>query len=251
MVNLVAVILSPPRSFADGDDALAFKKLRYDEDYSYLRDLDTRRDPLGRLKYVPLRANGDSYLSLGGEVRERYEYTENPTFGQDPQDEHGVFLQRYVLHGDLYLGPHVRVFGQLFSALETGREGGPSPVDENKLELQNAFVDFRFALTHVLALALRAGRQEMQFGSGRLVDVREGPNVRRTFDAGRLIFEFPAWRIDGIVARPRQTRSGIFDDDANRDQALWGVYATGGQDILSVGRLDLYYLGFRDDKGAF
>jgi hypothetical protein len=56
MVNLVAVILPAPRSFADGDDALAFKKLCYDEDSSYLRDLDTRRDPLGRLKFVPLRA---------------------------------------------------------------------------------------------------------------------------------------------------------------------------------------------------
>jgi hypothetical protein len=35
------------------------------------------------------------------------------------------------------------------------------------------------------------------------VDAREGPNVRRTFDAARVIFELPDWRIDGVAGRPR------------------------------------------------
>src|SRR3546814_17711340 len=84
---------------------------------------------------------GEIYLSLGGEIRQRYEYTHYPAFGEDPQDQAGVWLQRHVLHGDLQLGPHVRVFGELFSALEAGRKNGPSPVDENELEVQNAFID--------------------------------------------------------------------------------------------------------------
>ena len=41
------------------------------------------------------------------------EYTHNPVWGDDPQDDHGVFLQRHVLFGDLHLGPRVRVFGEL------------------------------------------------------------------------------------------------------------------------------------------
>ena len=64
-------------------------------------------------------------------MRERHEYTHNPVWGDDPQDDHGVFLQRYVLFGDLHLGPRVRVFGELYSALESGREGPSNPIDEN------------------------------------------------------------------------------------------------------------------------
>src|SRR3546814_7571683 len=83
-----------------------------------------------------------------------------PAFGEDPQDQAGVWLQRHVLHGDLQLGPHVRVFGELFSALEAGRKNGPSPVDENELEVQNAFIDFGFAPADRSELKLRTGRSE-------------------------------------------------------------------------------------------
>lgn len=245
------LLLTAQTGMAAGDRTPPFQKLRFQEDFSYLRDPANRTALIDPLKFIPLDGSGDSYLTLGGEVRQRYAYTANPLFGESPQDEAGVWLQRYAVHGDLRVGPYVRLFGQLYSALEAGREGGPSPVDENQLELQNGFFELGFPPMEATALKIRGGRQEVQLGSGRLVDVREGPNVRRTFDAGRLIVEVPDWRIDGIAARPRQSRPGVFDDDANGDQALWGVYATGGQDILPIGQLDLYYLGFRDDEGSF
>jgi len=227
------------------------REAAFDDNVSCFRDPANRESLLAALEFIPLDREGDVYLSLGGEVRERYEYTHDPLFGADPQDETGVWLQRYMLHGDLHLGPHIRLFGQLFSALEAGRAGGPSPVDENELEVQNGFLDLSFAPRQDSRLTLRAGRQELRFGSGRLVDLREGPNVRRTFDAARAIVEFLDSRVDGLIARPRATEPGVFDDDANDDQALWGVYATSGASVLLLGRLDLYYLGFRDDAGAF
>lgn len=39
----------------------------------------------------------------------------------------GVWLQRYSIFGDLHFSPSQRFFGQLTSALETGRAGGPGP----------------------------------------------------------------------------------------------------------------------------
>ena len=51
-----------------------FQQLRYLEDYSYLQDESLRREPLDRLKYLPLRkGKPDWYLSIGGEMRQRYE----------------------------------------------------------------------------------------------------------------------------------------------------------------------------------
>ena len=236
---------------ADEPCRTGLSSLRYEDDVACFRALDVDAGILGRLKFIPITGDGAVSLSFGGELRQRYEFTDNPVFGQDRQDEAGVWLQRAVLHGDLRVGQHVRVFAQLFSALEAGREGGPSPVDENRLALQNGFVDFRFAPVERLEATVRAGRQELQYGSGRLVDVREGPNVRRTFDAARAILEARDWRVDGLAARPRAVEPGVFDDEANDDQALWGVYATGGRELLPAGRLDLYYLGFRDDAGVF
>ena len=240
-----------PAALAGEGCALIAEKLRYDDDVACFRDPAGREELLDQLKWIPIDETADVHLSLGGEIRQRYEYTSDPLFGEDPQDEAGAWLQRYTLHGDLHLGDHVRVFGQFLSALETGRKAGPSPVDENKLELQNGFVDLRFAPTPDSLLSLRGGRQELQFGSGRLVDVREGPNVRRTFDAARVTLALPDWRIDGVVGQPRALEPGLFDDEADDNQVLWGVYATAGPGPLPLGSLDLYYLGFRDTEGSF
>ncbi len=175
-----------------------YQKLRYEEDYRYLQDPSKRTDWFDPIKYVPL--SEEAYLSLGGLIRERYEYIHNPLWGQDPQDKRGVFLQRYMLHADVHVGAHVRVFGQLQSALESGRRGGPSPVDEDKLDLHQAFLDIALPLGESRTLTLRGGRQEMSYGSARLIDVRQGPNVRRSFDGARVLLQWHDWRIDGVVA---------------------------------------------------
>lgn len=198
------------------------------------------------MKHVPL--GPASYLTLGGEIRERYEYTHNPTFGEDPQDRSGVFLQRYALHGDLHLGTHFRLFGQLFSALQDGRAGGPSPVDENELDLQQAFFDVSLDIRPI-RLTLRPGRQELSYGTARLVDVREGPNVRRKFDGVRAIVEGPGWRLDAFAMYLAEDNRNVFDDGTDPHRKLWGVYDAGKLPSGLPGSIDLYYLGLRDDRG--
>jgi hypothetical protein len=155
------------------------------------------------------------------------------------------------LHADLHLGQGIRIFSQIYSALAVGQKGGPSPVDENQLEFQNAFIDFRALTTRLSELTLRVGLQELQFGSGRLVDVREGPNVRRTFYAVRTFLELPDWRIDATIARPRLIQPGIFDDEVNDQQELWGIYAAGNGQLFSHGNADFYYLGYRNRNATF
>lgn len=233
----LALLLAAFPGVAEAACGTDFSKLRFDEDPSCFRG-EMPLDVLDRLKFMSLDEGGDVWFGLGGEIRQRYEYTQDPAFGADRQDKAGVWLQRYVLHGDLRLGSRLRLFGQFYSALESGRAGGGSPVDENKLELQNAFIE----LTPFQApLTLRAGRQELQFGSGRLVDVREGPNVRRTFDGFRAFLVQGGWRVDALAVRPRISHSDAFDDKTDHGQSLWGIYAAGGG-------LDLYYLGF--ESGA-
>ncbi|MDW4497872.1 alginate export family protein [Sulfitobacter sp. D35] len=245
--SLLASALAPSLATAQEGCALGFEKLRFDDDTDCFR---TQEDLTGFDALKDIEIAPDVVLSIGGELRERYEYTRNPAFSADPQDENGVWLQRFTLHGDLKVGEHIRLFGQLFSAFEEGRAGGASPVDRNDLTVQNAFVDVRGPIAGGHA-NLRFGRQELQFGSGRFIDVREGPNVRRTFDAVRPSFQVDDWRIDGLWARPRITEPGIFDDRQNDDQELWALYATKDNAFVADGTLDLYYLGFRNDGASF
>lgn len=226
-----------------------FKLIRYEEDYSHLSTAGRPLTSWERLKYVPLDANGLAWISFGGELRERWEYQRNPDFGGEHRRS-SVWLQRGTFSADLHLGP-LRFYGQVLHAIQSGRPGGPSPVDENRLDWQNAFVEIASGPGAPLSVTARLGRQEMRFGSGRLVDPREGPNVRRTFDGGRLILEHGPWTLNGLYVRPRQDRFGAFDDRTNEALALWGAYAVGKDLIWPGSALDLYALGYENGNARF
>ena len=229
-------------------EAALYKMVRQDEDWSYLRHNPGRNpDYLEKVKYIPLRNEEGWYVSLGGDVRERYELLDHPLWGQGQTDTNGYLMQRYLLHADIHLGPRVRVFSQFKSGLINERNGGPRPTDEDKAEFHQAFVDLGIGGKNLLSF--RAGRQELSFGTSRLVSIREQPNVRQSFDGLRATLNLPRWRIDGFVTRPVETNPGAFDDSPDHTRTFWGLYAVRPWRVLPGGHLDLYYLGI-DRKNA-
>ncbi|MGH7378212.1 MAG: alginate export family protein, partial [Candidatus Methylomirabilales bacterium] len=146
-----------------------YKPLRFEEDYRYLRDRALRTDFWDPIKYILLKGDGGHFLSLGGEARERYEFFKHFAWGAGPEDRDGHLLQRHLLHADLHLGEQLRLFGQLQSSLEHGRKGGPRPTDEDQLDVHQAFAELKPRFGEAAARMLRVGRQEMSFGSSRLV----------------------------------------------------------------------------------
>jgi hypothetical protein len=228
-----------------------FELLRAEEDYRYLAlpDSAVRPSVFDPLKFIALSATKKSYLTLGGEVRQQYEYVRNTDWGEGPEDNNGYLLQRYMGHADLHLGPHVRLFGQLKSGLATGKRGGPELPDEDRLDLHQAFMDLNARWAQSV-LTLRLGRQELSYGSSRLVSVREGPNVRQSFEGARVRWQAPAWRLDGFVTRPTTTEPGFFDDNPNPQVGFWGLYGVRPLAHLAGG-LDLYYLGLANAQARF
>jgi hypothetical protein len=234
----------------------AYKLLRYEEDYSYLRDPARRTEFWDPIKYVPLGGRGDWFLSIGGEVRERFEFFHNPGAGSAPADAHGnngTMLERYLLHGDLHLGPYFRFFGQFVSGQEGGLIPGPRPdIDRNAFDAHQAFADFVLPLAGEKdTLTGRLGRQEFEYGSGRLIDVRDGPNLRLSFDAARWLARAGNWRVDGWWGKPVRNRPGVFDDDPDPSRSFWGVYAVHPVALLPEGHVDLYYLGFENQQAVY
>ena len=226
----------------------AIDLLREDEDWSFLADPKLRQDFWDPIKYIRLRhGRNDWFLTISGEAREVWEQTGNNNWGQQPY-WNNFFLERYMLGFDAHFGKHVRTFVQFKSGLESFRIGGPRPIDEKKLDFQNAFLDLATAGDHNW-LTLRVGIQELEYGAGRLIDVREGPNVRLSFIGFRLLNKVGSWRIDAFAVRPRLDNFGFFDDYPNHQVEFWGVY---GWRLLSRGvSIDAYYLGLNRAQASY
>jgi hypothetical protein len=235
----------------------AYKLLRYEEDYTYLFTTPgLRTDFWDPVKFMPLWWLDPGYLSLGGEVRGRGEFIHNPDAGLPPANAHGNngdLLQRYLLHADLHLGPWLRFFGQIVTGLEDGRIGGPRPdIDRDPFGVHQAFADLILPVAGEKdTLTTRLGRQELEYGSGRLIDVRDGVNLRLSFDAARLLLHTGEWEVDGWWGKPVLNRLGVFDDIPDPARAFWGLYAVGPLPLLPKGNVDLYYLGFENKDAVY
>jgi hypothetical protein len=229
----------------------AYKQLRYDEDYRYLQDAEKRTDFLDSVKYCSLDRAADWWATLGGEARLRYEYFKNPQWGAAPQDNNGYLLQRYMLHGDVHYQDVFRLFTKFKSGLVEDRTGGPRPTDQDDFDLHQLFVDGRIPWGEKQSLTLRAGRQELAYGSSRLISYRESPNVRLSFDGAKAMLQLDSWHVDAFAVRPVDTNPGVFDDGSDPDTKLWGVYAVTPIRVLPGWNGDFYYLGIERDDATF
>lgn len=234
----------PPRSAAP-----VILQSRFDEDWRAMCNPSMRVDPLDSAKCIQL-GDGGPMLSFGGELRERFEWVRNPAFGFGGVGEDSVSLHRLLLQVDIRWD-QARVFVQVGNHLATRRDFGRQQTDVDRMDLQQGFLDLSADLGVHECGTLRLGRQEISFGSGRLVSAREGPNVRRSFDGARGFIVADDYRVDAFAVRPVRLETGNFDDSSDRSTAFWGVYASGLKVAGPDRRLDLYYLGYRRDKGAF
>lgn len=249
LLPLSSVLFAQP---ACPDRPPPYQLLRQDEDYRYLKDPACQVDFWDRLKYVPFGSDADRFLVVGGEVREWYESFRNASWGRGTQDGNGYLLQRLTLHADVHAAPRVRFFVQLTSDIQAGRNGGPRPViDESRLFLEQSFVDLALFRTRKKSMTLRVGRQEFRFGSGRFVDVREGPNVRQAFDGVSLKWETCSWTIDGFAVKPVRNGAAVFDAPPNPRSTFWGTYAVHPLKSVKGANVDLYYLGLARKNAVF
>lgn len=251
MRKYFAIFLITLCSYVRAAEREAFQTLRYNEDWSFLQNATQRTDFLDPIKYIPFTTSGDYYLSFGGEARLKYELYTEPVFNQQPADDNGFFLQRYLLHADFHATPYFRFFGQLQSSLEDGRNGGPRPTDRDDLDFHQAFLDARLPCTDDDTITLRAGRQEMAYGSQRLVSVRESPNNRAAFDALRVLTKFGQWQVDAWLSKPVEIETGFFDDPRSETTTFWGGYATGPLPFIPGLKADFYYLGVSQEDATY
>jgi hypothetical protein len=220
--------------------------LRYEEDYAYLKDAAATADRWNRFKYAPFGTAGTEWISWGGELRERAEYYSSPSLGSEqPSDEY--ILHRALVHADVHVSDTLRTFVQLANQTVGGKNGPAAAPYVDRFDIQQAFVDVAFASNW----KLRFGRQEMVFGSQRLVAIRDAPNARRAFDGARFEAGGQAFHLDAFVTRPVDGDTGIVDNGTSPTQAFWGVYVTVPSRWRLAPGIDFYYFGFENQQSHY
>lgn len=232
------------------DPQTPYHFLRYDDVPSDQQNPAWPNDFWTPLKFIPLDIGPGSYINFGGEDRERVEHFSNPFFGLTARGTTTYDLHRLLLEGDLHVGDAFRTFIQFGNHLATSPSTSP-PTDIDRFDLQQGFADLKASVAQDASVTLRGGRQEITFGSSRLVDVREGPNIRLSFDGGRVFYQSPDLRVDAFVTSPVVTEHGYFDDHANPGQAFWGLYGVMPVEAVHGLHIDLYYLGITRHDAPF
>ncbi|MDC8011454.1 alginate export family protein [Tahibacter soli] len=198
-------------------------------------------------KDIALTPDGDAYVSLGGETRVRVDAFDAPRYGIGRVAD-TYALTRALVHADWHFGERVRVFAQLGREDAIGKKPPLAVSDVDRGDVRNLFVDVAFGQAR--DVTLRAGRQELMFNATqRFVSVREGPNVRQSFDGARATWQAGAWRIDAFALRPVAVDPDPFDDAADGAQAFRGAYAS--RRIGAHATLDVYALSLDRDDATF
>lgn len=227
----------------------SFKNLRFDERYDFLKD-SSALDWYGSMKFSKLDERGESYLSLGGEVRYQYFRYTNEDWGDVQPDDDGYILSRFMMHADFHFPHKLRAFVQLQANLVDGRID-PSSVEQNELDLHQAFIDIPLFHGEFASLIIRIGRQELSYGSSRLISTREGPNNRQAFDGAKMILTSPNMSIDLYYTEYVVSKHGIFNDEIlGKRVKLWGGYLVKNK-VPIVRNVDLYYLGIKRDHATW
>jgi len=196
----------------------------------------------------PFDVNKEDRLHFFGHTRQRITMIDDLAFGEELQNGDWFYTHRYAL-GAEYTNGRFRMLGELGAAFIHGAVEGDSPVEENRLAINRLYAEVDLIQSDDLRLTARVGRDEWRLGSQRLVGWRDGTNVRRRFDGGRLFLDIGDWEIQALLGFEVERDIGVLDDDINDDRALWGVYAVHEAPIGLPGKIDLYYLGFDDENG--
>jgi hypothetical protein len=176
---------------------------RWEEDWSVLADPRVARQPFDNLKYIPLSPNDPkTYLSLGADLRQRFEANDKAGFGVFPNRNNDYLISRTDWYADLHIAGQVQMFIQFESDFAPWKIM-LTPPDRDVLDLEQAFVTVTEPVGDGTG-RVRLGRQQMNFDLQRFVSDREGPNVRQSFDAAWGEYENGPWKFITFYSQPVQ-----------------------------------------------
>lgn len=203
----------------------------------------------GPFEDMPL---GPLSLSLGGQLRLRFEYEDQfDVRGYAPGTTDQVLLERLMMNVDARWERRLRAHLELRDAhaflTRLGRSDFPkSNPYEDHLDIRQGFVEAFLDESH--PVGLRVGRQSITYGDQRVFGPGQWGNTGRwCFDAAMLILRGKAATLDLWVARPVRNRPEVWPNHPAEAPTLAVAYLkTKGLPF----RLDAFYVMKHDGTGA-
>lgn len=231
-----------------------YKVLYFDNDFSFKNQPGHAYVFGEEWKLVPFKFCAmDCVFSMGGEVRHRVMTQDNRLQPGGPgQTDFNQWRWRHYF--DVKMGDSVRFYVEGLHADTFGEDLPPTTIDENRWDIQNAFVDLVLFETETGSQTLRYGRQELLYGRQRLVSPLDWANTRRNFEGFRYLIKERDWKVDLLAVNPVNSATGYAEfpdssdrfDEPNRHVWLSGAYANyAGFKNTSI---DLYWLWLNDNR---
>jgi hypothetical protein len=197
---------------------------------------------------------GDLTYSVGGEFRYRYLDERNRLRPQGTLARSDYQQRRFTPF--LEVGNEwVRGYVRAIDAPTFGEEIPELPIDTNRFDLLEYYLDARLGQPAGGELRARYGRMMLQYGDQHLVSPLAWANTFRVFEGGRLYYTGENWDVDGFVVRPSNGAASPGAcypesfDQADQSILFSGVYATWKK--ARRGTVDLFWLWNDEDEPSF
>ncbi len=210
----------------------------FDADFRYLDDpKNTQFDWLDFTKRIHI---GDNWLfSVGGEERFRYMNEVDSRLNRAGTDNVYELLRTRV-YADLWYRNVFRVYAEFLDASIVNQDLTPAVIDKVKPTMLNLFADLKVFELDDSPVYIRGGRQELLYGSERLISPLDWANTRRTFQGVKGFWHTKDLDIDAFWVQPVVDNTFDYHYGPDRRQnfeAAWTTYRPcAGQ------AMDFYYL---------
>ncbi len=194
---------------------------------------------------------GDLKYSVGGELRYRYmdEINRLRPLGELRRDTYQLWrFTPFVEVGNDWIKGYV----EAIDAPIFNEDLPKLPIDENRTDLVQYYLDVKLLEFDGDPLRFRYGRQTLLYGAQHLISPLGWSNTYRTFEGGKAYYTSSDWNVDAFSVRPSNGAASaqVFRptsfDIANQDILFSGVYATYKK--APNGVLDLYWLWLNVDE---
>ena len=183
-------------------------------------------------------------VDIGGQYRMRYHSEHNIRgAGYTGQDD-DFLLQRLRLFANAEVGDLGRVYVEYLYAESSFEEFTPRAIEVNRSDLLNAFGELNVCSDGDESLKLRVGRQELLYGSERLISPLDWANTRRTFDGAKVMYKSADWNADVFYTKPVAVSPNDFDKSVDEQDFFGGWFTYKG---IKDQTLDFYGIQFHNE----
>ncbi len=230
-------------TYAQNNSMYDFSLLRQFDKIDTLLDIEKdRKDFYQRSKLIQLSEN--STVSFGGSWRLQFETFKNQQFVNVDNGKRIWTLNRFLAHSHFKF-KNGEIFGELLSS-STGGKDNLSQVDAEKLDINQLFI--KYNLTPAIKVGI--GRENLKLGSGRVIDPREGPGVRRAFDMAQVHYAAKDFKAMVFFGATGNVSPRIFDNHyLDFNETLTAIYTTA--QITNANALDAYVMYQKDNDVVY